>query len=164
MLRTDDSVRRVRAMWLGSGALRWPWDWTFVEWGLAAGCCVVVMPAVGLLATLLLGPLAGIVMGTIGGGMIAREAFHTLRMAVDFDRPVRWWRAMVRHELRAGRQATRDIRTLQIVATWAAPVRDTRRTELAPLLTDRWRRRTARHELARGVSVRLGEAAREQAA
>jgi hypothetical protein len=143
-------------MWLGSGALRWPWDWTFVEWGLAAGCGAIVMPAVGLLATLLLGPLAGIVLGTIGGGMIAREVFHTLRAAVDFDRPVRWWRVMIRHELSAGRQAVSDVQTMRIVASWAVPVSDARRTELAPLLTDRWRRRTARQALARGVHVRLG--------
>ncbi|MDD9370865.1 MAG: hypothetical protein PV358_12180 [Acidimicrobiales bacterium] len=155
MLRTDDSVRRVRAMWLGSGALRWPWDWTFVEWGLAAGCCAVVIPLVGLTATLLLGPLAGLVMGPIGGGMIAREAFHTLRTAVDYDRPVRWWRGMIRHELQAGRPAQRERQTMRIVATWAEPVDARRRTQLAPRLADRWRGRRARHELARGVTVEL---------
>jgi hypothetical protein len=163
MLRSDDSVRRVRAMWLGSGALRWPWDWTYVEWGLAAACGAVVMPVVGLLATLLLGPLAGIVMGTIGGGMVAREAFHRLRTSVDFDRPVRWWQLMIRHELTAGRQSAPDVQTMRIVATWAEPVSLTRRTELAPLLSDRWRSHAARRELTCGVNVRLGEAAREQA-
>lgn len=154
MLRTDDSVRRVRAMWLGSGALRWPWDWTFVEWGLAAGCCAVVIPVVGLAATLLLGPLAGLVMGLIGGGMIAREAFLTLRTAVDYDRPVRWWRVMIRHELQAGRPAQRGRQTMRITATWTEPVDQRRRAQLTRRV-DRLRGGRARQELSRGVTVEL---------
>lgn len=155
MLRPDDSVRRVRAMWLGSGALRWPWDWTYVEWGLAAACFAVAMPVVGLLAGLLLGPLAGIALGVLGGGMIARETFQNLRLTVDFDRPVRWWRAMVRHELRAGRPVAREPESLRLVVTWSEPVSDARRSQLTPLLGDRWRRRAARRELRRGVRTRL---------
>jgi hypothetical protein len=157
MLRTDDSVRRVRAMWLGSGALRWPWDWTYVEWGLAAGCCAVAMPVVGLLAGLLLGPLAGIAMGVLGGAMVAREAFQNLRLTVDFDRPVRWWQLMIRHELRGGRPATDEVESMRLTATWSVPVSDVRRDELTPLLAARWRRRAARRELTRGVRTRLGE-------
>lgn len=142
-------------MWLGSGAIRWPWDWTFVEWGLAAACAAAVIPLVGLVVALLLGPLAGLIMGTIGGGMIAREVFHTLRAAVDFDRPVRWWRVMIRHELRAGRHATGETQAMRIVATWAEPVDDERRAVLAPLTAARWRGRRARNELAQGVTVEL---------
>lgn len=143
-------------MWLGSGALRWPWDWTYVEWGLAASCCAVAMPVVGLLAGLLLGPVAGIALGVIGGGMIARETFQNLRLAVDFDRPVRWWRVMIRHELRAGRPAEPGVKSMQLVATWSAPVSDARREELTALLANRWRRRAARRQLSCGVRVRLG--------
>jgi hypothetical protein len=158
VLRSDDSVRRVRAMWLGSGALRWPWDWTYVEWGLAAGCFLLVVPVVGLVIGVLLGPVAGITLGGIGGVLIARELFEHLRLLVDFDRPVRWWRVMIRHELSAGRRATRDVESMRLVASWTEPVGPTRRARLEPRLTSRWRwrRRPARRELARGVPVRLG--------
>jgi hypothetical protein len=157
MLRTDDSVRRVRAMWLGSGALRWPWDWTYVEWGLAAGCGAVAVPVVGLFAGLLLGPAAGVALGVLGGAMVAYEAFQRLRLAVDFDRPVRWWRVMIRHELQAGRPARNDVQAMTLVATWSAPLGAHRREELSRRLTDRWRGRAARRELADGIRVRLGE-------
>jgi hypothetical protein len=163
MLRTDDSVRRVRAMWLGSGALRWPWDWTYVEWGIALACGAVFVPLVGLMAALVFaalganGVLVGIIWGPALGGYLAYQAFRELRLAVDFDRPVRWWRVMVRHELRSGRRTVRGVESTRLVATWTTPVSDTRRAELTPLVARRWRAWGARRELARGVHARLGE-------
>lgn len=153
MLRTDDSVRRVRAMWLGSGAMRWPVDWTYVEWGIVLACGVVIVPLVGLLGTLVLGPLGGIVWGVGLGGWLSYRAFVRIRVLVDADRPVRWWRLMVRNELRTGRRAQRGVQSMQLVATWTVPVDDQRR---AVLNAKRFRRRAARRELRRGVPVRLG--------
>jgi hypothetical protein len=91
--------------------------------------------------------------------MVAREAFENLRLAVDFDRPVRWWRVMIRHEVRGGRPATRDVESMRLFATWSVPHSAQRREELSPLLAGRWRRRAARRELSRGVRTRLGESA-----
>lgn len=158
MLRTDDSVRRVRAMWLGSGAMRWPVDWTYVEWGIALSCALVIIPLVGLVATVVLGPLGGIVWGVGLGGWLSYRVFDRTRGAVDADRPVRWWRVMIRHELRAGRRIDHAARSMRLTATWTAPVSDQRRSELAPAMSSRWRRRAARRELARGVRAGLGDA------
>lgn len=155
MLRTDDSVRRVRAMWLGSGALRWPWDWTYVEWGVAAGCAVVAVPLVGLVFAVLLGPLAGLALGVIGGGLVARELFLHIRQAVDYDRPVRWWRVMVRHELQSGRPAKAELESMTLVASWVVPVHTARHRAVRRRLGIR--RRRARRELDEGVRVHLVE-------
>lgn len=167
MLRSDDSVRRVRAMWLGSGALRWPVDWTYVEWGLAFVCAVVVMPLVGLAAGLVLGALGGIVWGLGLGGWITYRIFDALRVAVDADRPVRWWWQVIRHELRGGAGAAPGPQSMSVTATWLEPVGDERRAELATAVASAerwsvlapavtwWRRRVARRELARGVRARL---------
>jgi hypothetical protein len=140
-------------MWLGSGAMRWPVDWTYVEWGIALACGVVIIPLVGLVATVVFGPLGGIVWGVGLGGWLAYRAFTRIRVLVDADRPVRWWRLMVAQELRTGRPAMRGTRSMHLVATYVVPVSDERRAELS---TKRWRRRAARRELTRGVPVRLG--------
>jgi hypothetical protein len=157
MLRTDDSVRRVRAMWLGSGALRWPWDWTYVEWGVAAACAVVAIPLVGLVFAVLLGPLAGLALGVIGGSLVARELFLHLRLAVDYDRPVRWWRVMIDHELRSGRAATSELESMTLVASWVVPVHEARHRARRGRLDVRRSRGPSRRELDEGVLVRLGE-------
>jgi hypothetical protein len=164
ILRSDDGVRRVRAMWLGSGAMRWPVDWTYVEWGIAFVCAVAVMPPVGLLATAVLGPLAGVVWALGLGGWLAYQLFDRVRTEVDADRPVRWWWAVVRHELTAGRRATGGPRSMALAATWSSPLDAARRSELVatagrPGRSDTlrvWRAWTARRELARGARHRLG--------
>src|SRR4029079_1461130 len=83
MLRTDDSVRRVGAVWLGSGAWRWPVDWTFVEWGIAAGCGALVVPPAVLVVWVILGPIGGTVLGLGAGVCIARALFQFVRREVS---------------------------------------------------------------------------------
>jgi hypothetical protein len=134
--------------------MRWPVDWTYVEWGIALACGVVIIPIVGLVATFILGPLGGIIWGVGLGGWLSYRAFDRIRVLVDADRPVRWWRLMIRHELRTGRPVVRGTQSMQLVATWIEPVSDERRAELTS--RRRWRRRAARRELARGMPVRLG--------
>lgn len=152
LLRTDDSVRRVRAMWLGSGAWRWPVDWTFVEWGIAAGCGALVVPPSVLLVWLVLGPIGGLVLGLGAGVFIARAMFQFVRREVSADQPVRWWRTVVRSELRGGRQApTTQIMT--VTATWVVPATDEDRAAVSS--RSRWRRRRARRRLENGAPRRL---------
>jgi hypothetical protein len=141
-------------MWLGSGAMRWPVDWTYVEWGIALVCGVVIIPLVGLVAAFILGPLGGIVWGVGLGGWLSYRAFDRVRVLVDADRPVRWWRLMIHNELRTGRRVVRGTQSMQLVATWIEPVSAERRAELTS--RRRLRRRAARRELARGVPARLG--------
>jgi len=37
----DDAGRQIRQPWLGAKGARWPWDWTYSEWGLAAAAFTI---------------------------------------------------------------------------------------------------------------------------
>jgi hypothetical protein len=39
--RADDAGRQIRQPWLGAKGARWPWDWTYSEWGLAAAAFTI---------------------------------------------------------------------------------------------------------------------------
>ncbi|MFD7161245.1 hypothetical protein ACFV9C_42135 [Kribbella sp. NPDC059898] len=90
-LRTDDGPRRLRAVWLGPKGLRWPADWTYVQWGvfLSLGLIMTVLlvlvliPASGWLAAMG-GPTWGFALAYL---ITPRVMKH-----IDYDRPLRWYR------------------------------------------------------------------------
>ncbi len=99
-LRTDDSVRRLRAVWLGPEGIRLPVDWTYVEWAGFLALLAIAVPFVGITAFVLTGDAQLAVLGALPfGGLIAFYAMRTSMRLVDADRPVRYWRRTVAAEL-----------------------------------------------------------------
>jgi hypothetical protein len=99
VLRTDDVVRRQRALWLGPPGHRWPFDATYVAWALGFAAAVVFVggvTAVGVVAGgRTLWPL-----GLLAGAVAAWWLTRSLLRLVDFDRPLRYWRQVARDERR----------------------------------------------------------------
>ena len=100
-LRTDDSVRRLRAVWLGPEGIRLPVDWTYVEWAGFLALLALLVPIVGLVAFGVTGDAQLAVLGAGPfGGLAAFYAMRTSMRLVDADRPVRYWRRTLTAELR----------------------------------------------------------------
>ncbi len=101
LIRTDDGPRRLRAVWLGPRGFRWYWTWTYVQWFatfLAIVTCSIALSLVVWLVSadvkiaVIIGPMWGAALGYLG----VREAMKH----VDYDRPIRYWRATLRGEWR----------------------------------------------------------------
>jgi hypothetical protein len=112
LLRTDDVVRRQRALWLGPPGHRWPFDATYVAWGVGFAAAIVCAGGglgVGVLAGgRTLWPL-GLLAGVVGAWLLTRS----LLRLVDHDRPLRYWRQVARDE-RRGRPVRDGSSTVRI--------------------------------------------------
>jgi hypothetical protein len=109
VLRTDDIVRRQRAIWLGPPGHRWPIDATYVAWAVGFAA-VIVWVGTGLLLGVVLGgktfwPLGGL-LGVVAAWSVTRAVLRV----VDHDRPLRYWRQALTDEHRGRR--VRDAPTI----------------------------------------------------
>lgn len=100
-LRTDDAVRRLRAVWLGPEGIRLPVDWTYVEWAGFLALLAVAVPTVGLIAFTVTGDaqLSVLAAGPFGG-LVAFYSMRATMRLVDADRPVRYWKRTLAAEAR----------------------------------------------------------------
>ena len=99
VLRTDDVVRRQRALWLGPPGHRWPFDATYVAWALGFGVGLVCVGA-GLTGGVVLGGETLWPLGLLAGVAVAWWLTRALMRLVDFDRPLRYWRQAAADERR----------------------------------------------------------------
>ena len=119
-LRTDDAVRRLRAVWLGPDHFRLPVDWTYVEWAAVLGLTVTLTPLIGLAVFALLGDgFASIFAGLLFGGLGAYYLRGLATRLVDPDRSVRYWRTVVAGELRLPRLHRHTSRWRPVVGGFA---------------------------------------------
>lgn len=94
-LRADDEVSRLRAVWLGPDGTRFPWDWTFTEWAIAAGAALVVGPVSFVCITRTFGLLPGAGFGAAYGAVAGVGAKLVAGPLIDSDRRVRYLLALV---------------------------------------------------------------------
>lgn len=106
-LRTDDGPRRLRAVWLGPRGVRFPFEWTYVQWALVVGLTVpmasLVLGALWLVDSQL-AVMACLPWGAMGSVVVTRWIISK----TDFDRPVRYWRWVIKAELRRSRRVPRE--------------------------------------------------------
>jgi hypothetical protein len=104
-IRTDDTPRRLRAVWLGPRGKTLSWEWTYVQWALClllvTLCSAVLVSAlwpVDHVIAVVFGVGAGVVLGDrLAGAAVART---------NYDQPLRWWRLTVFGEWRRSRRPT----------------------------------------------------------
>jgi hypothetical protein len=89
-LRADDEVSRLRAVWLGPDGTRWPMDWTFTEWAIAAGAALIVGPLSFVLITRAFGLLPGLGFGAAYGAAAGVGAKMAVSPLINSDRRVRY--------------------------------------------------------------------------
>lgn len=119
-IRTDDGPRRLRAVWLGPKGARWYWTWTYTQW--AATVVAVAAGATAMLGViwLLAGDLkVAVIIGPLWGGTLGVFATKAAMRHVDHDRPVRYWRAVLKGEWRG---STSVSRTQTETRWWVEPV------------------------------------------
>jgi hypothetical protein len=116
VLRSDDVVRRQRALWLGPPGHRWPFDASYVAWaiGFAAG---VVCVGGGLGVGVVVGGPTLWPLGLLVGVVAAWWLTRSLLRVVDHDRPLRYWRQAAIEEHR-GRRLETEPRCVQVDARW----------------------------------------------
>ncbi|SRR6266508_1551402 len=119
VLRTDDVVRRQRALWLGPPGHRWPFDATYVAWALGFAAAVVFVGG-GLGAGVALGGRTLWPLGLLAGGALAWWLTRALLRLVDFDRPLRYWRQAAADEHR-GKPLGNSPTTARIDVRWTRP-------------------------------------------
>ena len=105
-IRTDDGPRRLRGVWLGPKGLRWPVDWTYVQWGvfiLATATLPFVVFGVLLWVNQLLAGFTGI----LAGPLLAYEITTRLPKWLDYDRPLRHWLRLWRSEYQSSIRVSR---------------------------------------------------------
>jgi hypothetical protein len=116
VLRTDDVVRRQRALWLGPPGHRWPFDATYVAWALGFAAAVVCVGG-GLTSGVLLGGRTLWPLGLLAGVVLAWLLTRSLLRLVDYDRPLRYWRQVARDE-RRGRPVNETPATVRLDLRW----------------------------------------------
>ncbi|MGH9118664.1 MAG: hypothetical protein ACRD0A_12555 [Acidimicrobiales bacterium] len=116
LLRTDDVVRRQRALWLGPPGHRWPFDATYVAWALGFAAAVVCVGG-GLTAGVALGGPTLWPLGLLAGAAVAWWLTRALLHLVDFDRPLRYWRRAAADEHR-GRRLTTTPSSARVDLRW----------------------------------------------
>lgn len=100
LLRTDDEVSRLRGYWLGPDAsIRWPWDWTFPEWGVATTAATTTWVAAGLACWYVWGFLGAVQLEQLGltllvavpaGAVAGSIARRQVAPIVNSDRRFTW--------------------------------------------------------------------------
>jgi hypothetical protein len=114
-IRTDDGPRRLRAVWLGPKGVRWPVDWTYVQWSVFA-VLVLAVPWLLFLLLVWLSPWVASAAALVLGPWVAWEITTRLPGWVDYDRPVRFWWWVLRAEF------SRSVRVSRLRETWVRPV------------------------------------------
>ncbi|MGH9243518.1 MAG: hypothetical protein ACRD29_04230 [Acidimicrobiales bacterium] len=102
LLRTDDVVRRQRAIWLGPPGHRWPFDATYVAWAVGTAATAVCV-GLGVVLGVVLGGRTLWPLGLLAGAVAAWVATRALLGVVDHDRPLRYWRQAAADELKGRR-------------------------------------------------------------
>ena len=107
-IRTDDGPRRLRAVWLGPRGNRWYWTWTYVQWAVTL-VALLAGVAIGFgLIWLATGDVKiSAIIGSLWGGTAAVLGTKRLMRHVDYDRPLRYWRATLRSEWSKGQRIGR---------------------------------------------------------
>ncbi|HEY9410452.1 MAG TPA: hypothetical protein VIP77_12795 [Jiangellaceae bacterium] len=109
LLRTDDGPRRLRAVWLGPRGNRFWVEWTYVQWAVFAGLTVVF--AVIVFALLYLADPGLAAMACVPWGLMASYiATKWIMDHADYDRPLRYWRWVLRTEWRRSQRVPREAR------------------------------------------------------
>ena len=137
VLRTDDVVRRQRALWLGPPGHRWPFDATYVAWASGFGV------GVGLRrrrADRRRGPRRGERCGRWVCWLAWSVAWwltRALMRLVDLDRPLRYWR-----QAAVGRASGQEVRRRSDLGARRVAVATDRGPEpVKPGWRPHWRRR-----------------------
>ena len=98
-IRTDDTPRRLRAVWLGPRGKTLSWEWTYVQWALCLG---LVTLCSGVLVAVLYPAdhVIAVVFGTGAGAVIGVRLAGAAVARTNYDQPLRWWRTTVIGEWR----------------------------------------------------------------
>jgi hypothetical protein len=116
VLRTDDVVRRQRAIWLGPPGHRWPFDATYVAWAVGTAAAVVCVGA-GLVFGVAVGGRTLWPLGLLAGAVAAWWVTRLLLREVDHDRPLRYWRTAAVAEHR-GRRLVETSASTRVETRW----------------------------------------------
>jgi hypothetical protein len=106
-IRTDDTPRRLRAVWLGPRGKTLAWEWTYVQWSL----CLALMVACSAVLLLLLWPVdhtIAVCFGIGGGSLIGQKLAAHAVAHTNYDQPLRWWRQTLRGEFRRSTRMPQD--------------------------------------------------------
>ncbi|MGL5809953.1 MAG: hypothetical protein ACRCYQ_08415 [Nocardioides sp.] len=114
-IRTDDGPRRLRGVWLGPKGLRWPVDWTYVQWAVFVLVTLVAPLTIYSLLFWLSPAIAGFT-GVLAGPLIAYEVTTRLPQWLDYDRPLRHWVHVWRSEFQS------SVRVARLGETKSRPV------------------------------------------
>jgi hypothetical protein len=98
-IRTDDTPRRLRAVWLGPRGKTLSWEWTYVQWALCLGLvalCITVL----MLVLYPVDHVIAVVFGTGAGAVIGVRLASVIVARTNYDQPLRWWWQTVAGEWR----------------------------------------------------------------
>lgn len=98
-IRTDDTPRRLRAVWLGPRGKTLSWEWTYVQWAL----CLLLVTLCSFVLLLALWPVdhvIAVVFGTGAGVVLGVRLASAAVARTNYDQPLRWWRRTVVGEWR----------------------------------------------------------------
>ena len=98
-IRTDDTPRRLRAVWLGPRGKTLSWEWTYVQWALCL-LLVTLCTAVLLIALWPVDHVIAVVFGTGAGAVLGVRLAGAAVARTNYDQPLRWWRRTVISEWR----------------------------------------------------------------
>lgn len=116
LLRTDDVVRRQRALWLGPPGHRWPFDATYVAWAVGFVAGVVCVGGGLSVGVVVLGPSLwplGLLAGVVAASWLSRSVLRV----VDHDRPLRYWRRAASDEHR-GKPPASEPSAVRVEVRW----------------------------------------------
>jgi hypothetical protein len=98
-IRTDDTPRRLRAVWLGPRGKTLSWEWTYVQWAL----CLLLITLCSSILFAVLWPIdhvIAVVFGTGAGAVLGVRLAGAAVARTNYDQPLRWWRRAVIGEWR----------------------------------------------------------------
>jgi hypothetical protein len=89
-IRTDDTPRRLRAVWLGPRGKTLSWEWTYVQWAL----CLLLVSLCSAILLAVLWPLdhvIAVVFGIGAGAVLGVRLASAAVARTNYDQPLRWW-------------------------------------------------------------------------
>lgn len=104
-LRTDDQVRRLRALWLGPPGCRWPFDATYVEWMLGAVLTLATGIVLWAFTTITLGFPYNYLVTIPGAPSIGGMLAWLIRPHIEPNKPLGYWRNGIKTEMSGMRAA-----------------------------------------------------------
>lgn len=118
LVRTDDEIYRVDAVWLGPDGITLPWRWTYAEWATVAVTFTVLLSLVRRLFGLDLD------LFSVGWSLLGALAVHrAARRRITADRSVAGVVGLFVAELTVPRRPARPVSG--VVGTAGVRVRDT---------------------------------------